>query len=119
MASSKRTLLAAEASLGPVRGSSMLYNMLSRLWAPPMEAETPLTVMMVGPTWCGWSCPVCLARTVARADLWLLWLAVSLISLPLPVVEDPASLEVSLPWRIHSSSASWRISEKISKKHQS
>merc|ERR1719288_605253 len=43
--------------------------------------------MMVGPTWCGWSCPVCLARTVAKADLWLLWLAVSLISLP-PVVED-------------------------------
>ena len=96
-----------------------LYNMLSRLWLPPMLADTPLTVMMVGPTW--WACrggrptpPFCLARAWAKADLcrlrWLL--AVSLMSLPVPVVELPASEEVSLPWRIQSSSASWRISEK-------
>ena len=109
MASSNSTLLGPWASLGPVLGSSMLYNMLSRLWAPLIEAETPLTVMMVGPTWCPWRLPFCLAKAVAKADLWLLWLAVSLISLP-PVVEDPASLEVSLPWRIQSSSASCRIS---------
>ena len=111
MASSKRTPW-SWGSLGFVRGSSMLYSMLSRLCEPLMAAETPLTVMMVGPTWL-----LERARAAAMADwvdLWLRWLAASLISL---VLVEPASETVSLPWRIQSSSASWRIS--ASKTHLS
>ena len=32
----------------------MLYNILSRLCEPLIDAETPLTVIMVGPTWGPW-----------------------------------------------------------------
>ena len=54
----------------------------------------------------------CLATAAAKVERWLRWLTVSLISL-LPVVDDPASLDVSLPCRFHNSSASCKISERI------
>ena len=125
IASSNKTLSSLLTSLGLVRGSSILYSMLSKLCEPLMDAETPLTVIIVGPTWLCLPCmgfepamAACLAKAAARADRWLRWLwwlwwlTDSEMSLPLPVVDEPASLDVSLPCLFHNSSASCKISAK-------